>query len=108
MARIAVKELGTQQLTAVAATLYTVAANRRGIIRHIHFFNADVVARKVTVSLGVDAAATRIFDGFSIGPASGFDYYCFHVLNAADVIQGFADIAAKVTITAGGEEEILA
>ena len=106
--RVGKRMFGPAQLTASAATKYTVGANRRGIIRHIHFYNADATARTVTCSIGTDAAGTRILDQFSIASKQPYDHYCYHVLEATEILQAFADVTLQVTMTVNGDEEVLA
>jgi hypothetical protein len=98
---------GPAQLTAVAATKYTVPALTKTLIRHVHFFNADASARTVTVSIGADAAGTRLFDTFSIASKTGYDWYPFAVMDAAEILQAFADVTLQVTMTVFGTESVL-
>lgn len=109
MARIPKRLAGPSQLAAAAATLYTVASSRRGIIRHIHLSNpTGSAATKFTISIGTDGASKRIFDVYPLAAGATYDHYCYHVLEAAEVIQAFADSASAIVITINGDEEILA
>lgn len=104
MARKPLRLAGPAQLTASAATKYTVPSSTKTVVRHIHFYNADTVPRTVTLSIGSDAAGTRIYDAFSIAAGSQSDNWCYYVLEAAEIIQALADVTLKVTLTIDGDE----
>jgi predicted amidohydrolase len=104
MAKTPKRLFGPAQLTAAAATKYTVPASTKTIVRHIHLYNADTVARAVTVSIGADAAGTRIYDAISLAAGAELDRWVYYVVEAAEVIQAFADVTAKVTLTVDGDE----
>jgi hypothetical protein len=95
---------GPAQLTAAAATKWTVPAGEKTLFRHFHFYNADVAARTVTLSVGADAAGTRVLDGFSIAAKTPYDWYCYLPLDAAEIIQAFADVTLQVTLEGSGTE----
>lgn len=99
---------GPAQVSNAAATKYTVGANRRGIIRHIHVQNPSVSAVTFTASIGADAAGTRIFDAFSIGAGAVLDHMCYYVLEAAEIFQAFAGTNNILTLTINGDEDVLA
>lgn len=98
---------GPAQLTGVAATKYTVPAGSRAIVRQLHFSNTSASAINVTVSIGADAAGTRIFDAFTIAAGAVYDHFCYYILAAAEIIQGFASIAAQCTLTIDGDEDLV-
>jgi hypothetical protein len=97
-----------------AATKYTVPSNRRAVVRHIHVQNPSGSPVTFTLSIGSDAAGSRIFDAFSIpAAASGvaasvLDHYCYYVLEAGEVIQAFAGTNNVLTLTIDGDEIVLA
>lgn len=107
MPRIATRLDGPSQLTTTAATLFTVASAEKNIVRHIHLSNPSSSAVAVTLSIGTDAAGTRIFDAFPIGPGQVFDHFCMYVLDAAEIMQGFADTASALVCTIDGERAVL-
>ena len=72
------------------------------IIRHVRFFNADTSARTVTFSVGTDAAGTRTHDARSIPAGGEVDWYPILPLTNGEIIQAFADVASKVTLTING------
>jgi hypothetical protein len=107
MARVAKRLAGPAQVSNVAATKYTVPAVTKTIVRHIHVQNPSVSAVTFTMSIGADAAATRIFDGFSIAAGAVLDHFCYYVLEAAEIIQALAGTNNILTLTIDGDESIL-
>jgi len=89
---------GPAQLASSAATLYTVPASTTAILRYMRLTNTSGSDRTVTVSVGADAAGTRIFSAMTI-PASGgsVDWSGFIPLTAGEVIQGYASGASAIT-----------
>jgi hypothetical protein len=105
--RIAKRMHGPAQVSNVAATKYTVPANRRGIVRHIHVSNPSGGAVTLTLSIGADAAAVRIFDAFSIAANAVLDHFCYYVLEAAEIIAGLSGTNNVLVLTIDGDEEVL-
>ncbi len=66
---------GPAQVSNAAATKYTVPATRLSVIRNIHIQNPSASPVTFTMSIGADAAATRIFDVFSIPANSVYDSF---------------------------------
>lgn len=106
--RIQKRMHGPAQVATGPATKYTVGANRRGIIRHVRIQNPSGSPVTFTMSIGADAAGTRIFDAFSIPANSEKDHFCYHVLEAAEIIQAGAGTNNILTLTINGDEVILA
>jgi predicted amidohydrolase len=107
MARIAKRLAGPAQVSNVAATKYTVPATTKTELRHIHVFNPSGSAVTFTMSIGTDAAATRIYDAVSVGAGAELDRFCFYVLDAAEVIQALAGTNNILTLTLDGYEIVL-
>lgn len=105
--RIAHRQSGPAQVSNAAATKYTVAAGRRGIIRHVHIQNPSGSAVTFTMSIGADAAGVRLFDAFSIGANQILDHFCYYVLEAAEIIQAFAGTNNVLVLTIDGDEDVL-
>lgn len=99
---------GPAQVSNAAADKYTVAANRRGIVKHIHVMNPSGGAVTFTLSIGADAAATRIFDAESIAANGKLDHYCYYILEAAEKIQALSGTNNILVLTIDGDEEIFA
>jgi len=98
---------GPALLTNAAADTYVTPASTQAKLKHFHFFNEDAVSRTITVSIGVDAAGTRLFMSFPIASKSPYDWYPYAILQAAEKIQAYADAASQVTMTIFGTEKAL-
>jgi hypothetical protein len=105
---IAKRLYGPAQLAAAAATIYTVPAGRVAVIRNIHVVNPTAGDLAFTVSIGADAAATRIFSAQASLAEDCYDSFAPFVLTAGEVLQAWASAAASLTITVDGEEELIA
>src|SRR6266436_1021075 len=96
MARTAKRLAGPAQVSNAAATKYTVPAVTKTVVRHIHVQNPSGSAATFTLSIGSDAAGTRVIDAFSIPAAAAgvtasvVDWFVYYVLEAAEVIQAFS------------------
>lgn len=104
MAKVSKRIIGPTQLGNVAATLYTTPASTKTVVRRIHLSNPSGGAVSFTLSIGADAAGTRLYGSYSLPAASVYDIYGPFTLEAAEIIQGFASVAATVVITVDGEE----
>lgn len=107
MPRIATRLAGPALVSNAAATKYTVPASRLAIVRHIHVYNPSGAAVTFTLSIGADAAGTRIFDAFSIPAGTPYDHYCYYVLTAAEIIQALAGTNNILILTIDGDESVL-
>lgn len=95
---------GPALLTNVAATKYTTPAATVTKVQHIHVENPTGGAVTFTMSIGTDAAGTRIYDAYSIGAGQVLDTFCLYVLTAGEVIQAFAGTTNVMTLTLDGQE----
>jgi hypothetical protein len=105
MAKTWKRLFGPAQLTGSAATKYTVPSTTKTIIREIHVINPSSSTVNLTVSIGSDAAGTRIFDAYAIPPSGALDrpFHCI-VMDAAEILQAFASSASVLVMTIFGEE----
>lgn len=106
--KIGKRFFGPAQLANASAVLYTVPANRRACIRHVHLSNPTGGAVTYTFGIGADAAGTRLFDAVSLAAGATIDWYCKEDLEAAEVLRGHASAAASIVATFDGDEEIFA
>ena len=109
MPRTPKRLFGPAQLTNAAATKYTVPAGTKTRITHIHVENPGA-AVTLTMSIGADAAATRIYDALAI-PANSqglvpYPYVNF-VLEAAEILQAFCSVTLQLVVTIDGDEYTL-
>lgn len=105
--RISKRFHGPAQVSNAAATKLTVPASTRDIVRHIHVQNPSGAAVTFTLSIGADAAATRLFDAFSLGAGGILDHHCYYPLEAAEVIQALAGTNNVLVLTISGDREPL-
>jgi hypothetical protein len=104
MAKTPKRLAGPAQVSNAAATKYTVPASTKTVLRSIHVQNPSGSPVDFTLSIGTDAAATRIYDGLSIPADSERTFWCYHVLEAAEIVQAFAGTNNILTLTLDGDE----
>jgi|SRR3990170_5607178 len=98
---------GPAQVSNAAATKYTVGTGIRGILRHIHLQNPSGSPVTFTMSIGADAAATRIFDAYSIAANSYVDFWGPYTLAAAEIVQALAGTNNILVLTIDAEEQLV-
>jgi len=92
------------------ATVYTVPAVTKTIIRQIHLSNPSGAAVTFTLSIGADAAGTRLWSAYSIPAAAAGvtdsvrDIFMYEVMEAAEVLQIAAGTNNILNITISGDE----
>ena len=94
---------GPAQVSNSAATKYTSPATG-AIVREIHVSNPSGSPVDFTLSVGTDAAGTRLYDGLSIPADSVRTFYHYIVLGNAEIIQAFAGTNNILTLTLDGVE----
>lgn len=104
MARTPKRLAGPALVSNAAATKYTAPALTTAVVRMIQVSNPTASVVDLTLSIGADAAGTRIFDGYPIPADSVFPFHCYHVLAAAEIIQAFAGTNNVLTLTIEGDE----
>jgi hypothetical protein len=95
---------GPALVTNAAVTLYTVPASTVTMIQHIHVSNPSGASVGFTLSLGADAAATRIYDAFPIAAGAVLDVFVKYVLTAGQIVQSLASTTNVLTQTIDGVE----
>jgi len=96
MTKVSTRVHGPAQVSNAAATKYTVPASTKAQRIRVHVQNPSGSAVTFTMSIGADAAATRLLDAYSIPAAAAgvtgnvVDFYWDHALVAAEIIQAFA------------------
>jgi hypothetical protein len=91
------------------ATVYTVPAGTKTIIRQIHVSNPNAAARTYTFTIGADAAGTRLYSAFSIPAAAAGvtdsvrDHFVYWVMEAAEILT-ITVSAADLNVTIFGDE----
>lgn len=95
---------GPGLVTNAAVTYYTVPASCVTMLQHLHVSNPTVLAVGFTLSLGADAAATRIYDNFQIPAGTVLDVFVKYVMTAGQTIQALASTTNVLTMTLDGVE----
>lgn len=98
---------GPAQVSNAAATKYTVPTGVKAWTRGIHISNPSAGVVTITMSIGADAAATRIFDDFPIPAGTTYDYYQRHTLEATQIIQALSDTNNILVLTIDVDEAIV-
>ncbi len=104
MARTPKRLFGPLQISNSATTRYTVPAVTKTIIRHVHISNPSGSAVTFTLSIGTDAAGTRLYDAFSIAANSIRDDYWYQPVEAAEIVQTNAGTTNILVVTCNGDE----
>lgn len=95
---------GPALVTNAAATKYTAPAATVTKVQNIHVQNPSNSVVTFTLSIGADAAGTRLFDALPIQPLSAFDSFGPFYLAAGEIIQAFAGTTNVLTLTIDGTE----
>lgn len=86
------------------SSLCTPAAGTQAVLKHIQATNTDATATHyLCVSIGADAAATRIVDQVAIAPNGEYSRWVTHVIAASEIVCASADATSKVTLTVNGD-----
>lgn len=103
MADTAKRLAGPSQLPTAASTAYTVPGGTTAIVRNMHFVNTTGADKALTLSIGVDAAGTRLYSATPIAANGTLDWNGFCTLAAAEIIQWFSDVAGITGSISGVE-----
>lgn len=104
---------GPAQIATGPTTIYTVPAATRTVIRQIHLSNPSAAAVLFTLSIGADAAGTRLYSSYSI-PAAGAgivnsvqDIFWYEPMVAAEILTVSAGTNNILVIVINGDEYTL-
>jgi hypothetical protein len=99
---------GPAQLPTSATDLYTSPADARTRLRHLHVSNPSGAAVDVTLSIGADAAATRILDAFPIAANSVYSTRSRmrYALEPGEKLTGSSSAATTVAVIEGYLENV--
>jgi hypothetical protein len=110
MARTAKRLYGPALIATGPATVYTVPALTKTIIRHIHLSNPSASAVTFSMSIGASAAGTRLWETYSIPAAAAGvvdsvrEIFMYQIVDAAEVVQLSAGTNNILNITINGDE----
>jgi len=97
---------GPTQLGTTTTTVCTASAGYNEIIKQIIVTNTDTVDRTFSLAIGSAASASaRIISQLPIGANDIIVFDTALVLNASETLQGLADAASVVNVTAIGWEK---
>lgn len=113
MARIPKRLYGPVAVATGPATVYTVPALTKTIVRHIHVSNPSASPVTLTISVGADAAGTRILGAYSIPAAAAgvtgsvIDLFYYLVMDVAEIMTLSAGTNNILIIVIDGDEIVL-
>lgn len=97
---------GPAQVSNAAATKYTCPASTVAVVRRIRVSNPSINPVQITMSIGADAAGTRLLDNVPVLPCSGLDIYGPFSLAEAEIIQAFASANNVLVLEIDGTETV--
>jgi|SRR5439155_11426025 len=110
MASIIKRLVGPVQVATGPTTQYTVPANTKARARHVHISNPSASIVTITITIGADAAGTRLLSAYSV-PANTdattkgvVDFYWDEPLEPGEIITTSAGTNNILVLTIGGEE----
>ena len=96
---------GPTLITSAEITLYTAPTGGQAIIRSIHIVNTSGSAVTFKMSIGADAAATRLYHDRSIAAGAEFDApISYLVLESGNTLRAQAATTNVLTATVSGVE----
>jgi hypothetical protein len=102
MADTAARLDGPEAIGTAEETLITVAGATTAIIRNIHIANTSAAGATFKMSIGADAAATRLFSDVRVEAYSAFDWSGFLVLGTGETLRAQSGTADVLTCTISG------
>jgi hypothetical protein len=110
MARTPKRIVGPALVATGPTTVYTCPALTKTILRHLHLQNPSGSPVTFSLSIGADAAGTRLWDAYSIPAAAAGvsdsvrEIFLYQVVDAAETIQVKAGTNNILTMTLSGDE----
>ena len=99
-----VRFYGPAQLPNTTGTRYTVPASTSAVLRHIKLSNPTGSPVTFTLSIGADAAGTRIYDAYSVAAGANLDIWVYEPLAAGEILAANAGTATALVVTLSGDE----
>ena len=112
MARTPKRLAGPALVATGPTTIYTVPASTKTVLRHVHVSNPSGSPVTFTMSIGADAAGTRLIGAYSIPAAaagvplssSAPDIWLYVPMEATEILTVSAGTNNILTVTVGGDE----
>lgn len=103
MTRTPTRLAGPANVSNAAATKYTAPAGG-ALVRHIHVANPSGSDATFTLSIGADAAGTRILDAVNVPAGTQLEHHCYYPLANGEIVQAFGGTNNALKLTIGGDE----
>jgi len=113
MPRISKRLYGPAQVATGPATVYTVPALTKTLLRYIHVSNPSASPVTLTLSIGADGATTRLYSTYSIPAAAAGvtdsvrQIWLYQVMDAAEILTLSAGTNNILVIVINGDEIVL-
>lgn len=107
MPDIRTRLFGPALLTNAAATVYTAPANTLSVIKHLRVSNPSGSSVNFTMSIGADAAGTRVYGAAAVAAGGSIEAFCMYVLEEGEVVQAFGSTTNVLVLTLDGIENVL-
>jgi len=113
MARIPKRLYGPALIATGPTTVYTVPALTKTIIRYIHISNPSGAPVTFSLSIGADAAGTRLYQTYSIPAAAAGvvdsvrQIFVYLIMDAAEILTLSAGTNNILVIAINGDEIVL-
>lgn len=110
MARTPKRLYGPAQVATGPTTVYTVPALTKALIRHIHVSNPSASPVTLTLSIGADAAGTRLLSTYSIPAAAAGvtdsvrEMFWYQIMDAAEILTLSTGTNNVLVIVINGDE----
>jgi len=110
MARTPKRLYGPAQVATGPATVYTVPALTKSVLRYIHVSNPSASPVTLTLSIGADGAATRLYQTYSIPAAAAGvtdsvrQIWLYMIMDAAEILTLSAGTNNILVIVINGDE----
>lgn len=95
---------GPEKIGTAEETLYTAGGSTVAIIRNIHICNTTAAGATIKMSIGADAAGTRIMSDVRVEAYSMYDWSGFLVLGNSETLRAQSGTADALTVTVSGVE----
>jgi hypothetical protein len=107
MPDIRTRLFGPALLTNAAATVFTSPSNTTTIIKHLRVSNPSGSPVNFTMSIGADAAGTRVYGAVTVPAGGAIEAFCMYVVNEAEIVQAFGSSNNVLVLTLDGVENVL-
>jgi len=113
MARIPARSYGPALIATGPATVITVPAGEKLILRHIHVSNPSGAPVTFSLSIGADAAGTRLWQTYSVPAAAAGvtdsvrDIFVYIPMEAAEILTLSAGTNNVLNIVISGDRVVL-